>query len=67
MVGTTYVNGLIKAPNIAQFKMRPAKIKLEFFQSKCSNKKLANGANVNVPKPEPHTAIPVANERFVSK
>lgn len=63
----THVSGLISAPNIPQFNISPANIRFEFFQSKCSNRRLANGANVNVPKPEPQTAMPVANERFVSK
>jgi len=28
---------------------------------------VARGAKAKVPKPEPQTAIPVANDRFVSK
>ena len=55
------------APNTAQFNINPANIRLAFFQSKCSSNIVASGANKNVPKPEPHTAIPVASERFVSK
>lgn len=46
-----HVSGLMRAPKIAQFKIKPAKIKLAFFQSKFSSNQLANGANANVPKP----------------
>lgn len=48
----TYVNGRMSAPKIAQFKINPAKMRLAFFQSKCSSNKFASGANVNVPKPK---------------
>lgn len=51
----------------AQFRISPASIRLAPFQSKCSSKNVASGANANVPKPEPQTAIPVASDRFVSK
>jgi len=45
----------------------PASIKFETFQSKFWRSIVASGAKANVPKPEPHTAIPVANDLFVSK
>lgn len=48
-------------------KIIPASIKFDCLQSKCSRSRLAKGAKANVPNPEPHTAIPVASDRFVSK
>lgn len=47
--------------------MRPARIKFAPFQLYASNNIVARGANANVPNPEPHTAIPVANDLLVSK
>lgn len=47
--------------------INPASIKFDVFQLKFSKSIVAMGAKANVPKPEPQTAIPVANDLFVSK
>lgn len=54
------------APNIMQFNTIPAIINIAPRHVYDVTNSSVNGANINVPKPEPHTAIPVANDRYFS-
>uniref|UniRef100_A0A1B0ALY6 Uncharacterized protein n=1 Tax=Glossina palpalis gambiensis TaxID=67801 RepID=A0A1B0ALY6_9MUSC len=58
--------GLNMAPNIIQFRTIPPIINNAPLQPKLPIKCSVKGAKTNVPKPEPHTAIPVAKERRAS-
>jgi hypothetical protein len=56
-----YSKGRINAPKTAQLKISAAIISKEFCQLKLSSKNVANGANANVPTPDPHTAVIIFN------
>uniref|UniRef100_A0A1A9ZB78 Uncharacterized protein n=1 Tax=Glossina pallidipes TaxID=7398 RepID=A0A1A9ZB78_GLOPL len=58
--------GLNMAPNIMQFRTIPPIINNAPLQPKLPIKCSVKGAKTNVPKPDPHTAIPVAKERRAS-
>lgn len=63
----TGFNGLNKIPNIIQFKTILEIINIVPRQPYSVTKYCNNGVKTNVPKPEPHTAIPVASDRYFSK
>lgn len=50
-----------------QFKIIPASIKTAPFHVYSSTSSFETGAKINVPMPDPHTAIPVAKDLFLSK
>uniref|UniRef100_A0A915HWU6 Uncharacterized protein n=1 Tax=Romanomermis culicivorax TaxID=13658 RepID=A0A915HWU6_ROMCU len=54
------VNALYTAANKIHCRMIPLKISIVCCHEKCSNNNSINGAKMNVPIPEPHTAMPVA-------
>lgn len=63
----TGFNGLNRIPNIIQFKTMLEIIIIVPRQPNVATKNSNNGVKTRVPNPEPHTAIPVASERYFSK
>lgn len=60
-------NGRKKDPNMQQFNTIPDSTNNVWRQPNSLMKNATSGANTNVPKPEPATAIPMAMDRFFSK
>ncbi|KAH9529561.1 hypothetical protein DERF_003439 [Dermatophagoides farinae] len=61
----SYFSGRKNEPKPAQNNVITAKINTLTRQPKCSTRKCMIGAMINIPIPEPQTAIPVANAHDV--
>ena len=66
-IGIVLGRDAVRPTLTAQLRIRPARIRFAPRQSKFSSSIVARGAKAKVPNPEPHTAMPVARDRLVSK
>lgn len=66
-IRTVLVTDAVRPALTAQLRISPARIRFAPRQPKFSSSMVARGAKAKVPKPEPHTAMPVARDRLVSK